>query len=364
MRRGDDDGGERRGYGDLVVGQPGSGEGRAFVYAGSPTGLGAAPALVITAPAGMGGSFGATVTSAGDVNGDGYADVLASAPTAAGGAGRAFLFFGGPTGLAAAPMATLKGADTPGESHGIAVVSAGDVNGDRFGDVLVGAHDPTMAGGPAGQVRLYLGSAMGLSEAITLSAPGAPPGDGFGLGLATPGDINADGYTDLVIGAPFTAMGAGSIQVFLGGTMGPGALPAFTLVGTPGEAGAFGRALAASGDLNHDGYSDIVVGEGDAFAKLGRVPVFSGSNTGPNSVADVLIEAPVKSAGGLGAAASIPGDLDHDGYDDVVIGAPGVASGDGEAYVFRGSANGPIPVGKPTLKAPAAGGAFGAAVVR
>jgi hypothetical protein len=358
------------GYGDLVVGQPGypaaGGEGRAFVYAGSPTGLGAAPTLLITAPPGMGGSFGATLTSAGDVNGDGYADVLIGAPAAAGGAGRAFLFLGGKGGLAGAPSATLKGADTPGESHGITVASAGDVNGDGFGDVVVGAFDPATPGAPAGKVRLYLGSAMGLSEApaIVLSAPGAAAGDGFGLGLATPGDVNGDGYVDLVIGAPFAALGAGSVQVFLGGTMGVGALPAFTLNGTAGELGSFGRSVAASGDPNHDGYSDIVVGEPDAFAKFGRVHVFSGSNTGLNSVADVLIEAPVKGAGAFGASVSIPGDLDHDGHDDAVVGAPSVASGDGAAYAFRGSANGPIPVGKPALAAPAAGGSFGAAVAR
>ena len=358
------------GYGDLVVGQPGypaaGGEGRAFVYAGSPTGLGAMPALTITAPPKMGGSFGATLTSAGDVNGDGYADVLIGAPTAAGGAGRAFLFLGGKGGLASTASATLKGADTPGESHGITVASAGDVNGDGFGDVVVGAFDATTPGAPAGKVRLYLGSAMGLVEApeIVLSAPGSAAGDGFGLGLATPGDINGDGYTDLAIGAPFAAMGAGSVQVFLGGKMGVGALPAFTLGGTPGQLGSFGRSLAASGDPNHDGYSDVVVGEPDAFAKFGRVHVFSGSNTGLNSVADVLIEAPVKSAGAFGAAVSIPGDLDHDGNDDAVIGAPSVASGDGEAYALRGSANGPIPVGKPVLKAPAAGKSFGAAVAR
>jgi hypothetical protein len=358
------------GYGDVVVGQPGypaaGGEGRAFVYSGSPTGLGAAPALTIAAPPGMGGSFGATLTGAGDVNGDGYADVLIGAPTAAGGAGRAFLFLGGKGGLASTPSATLKGDDTPGESHGITVASAGDVNGDGFGDVVVGAFDPTTPGAAAGKVRLYLGSAMGLVEApaMVLAAPGSAAGDGFGLGLATPGDINADGYTDLVIGAPFTALGAGSVHVFLGGMTGVGALPAFTLGGTPGELGSFGRSLAASGDPNHDGYSDIVVGEPDAFAKLGRVHVFSGSKTGLNSVADVLIEAPVKSAGAFGAAVSMPGDLDHDGNDDAVVGAPSVASGDGAAYALRGSANGPIPVGKPALAAPAAGGSFGATVAR
>ncbi|MEP7126265.1 MAG: FG-GAP-like repeat-containing protein [Byssovorax sp.] len=358
------------GYGELVVGQPGfpaaGGEGRAFVYPGSPTGLVVGSALQITAPPGMGGSFGATLTSAGDVNGDGYADVLVGAPAAAMGAGRAFLFLGGKSGLATTPIATLKGADTPGESFAIAVASAGDINGDGFGDVVVGAYNPAMAGAPAGTVRLYLGSAQGLVEApaSVLTAPGSAAGDGFGLGLGTPGDINGDGYTDLAIGAPFSAMGAGSVQVFLGGKTGVSALPAFTLQGTPGESGSFGRALAASGDVNHDGYSDILVGEPDAFAKFGRLHVFSGSNSGLNSVADGLVEAPVKSAGAFGATVSSPVDLDHDGYDDAVVGAPSVASSDGAAYAFRGSANGPIPVGKPALKAPAAGGSFGAGVAR
>jgi hypothetical protein len=358
------------GYGDLVVGQPGypagGGEGRVFVFAGSKMGIGSVPALVLAPPVGMGGSFGAAVTSAGDVNGDGYADVLVGAPGASGGAGRAFLFLGSATGLGAAPATTLKGADAPGESHGITVASAGDVNGDGFGDVLVGAFDEASPGAPAGKVRLYLGSAAGLVEALAsvLSAPGAAAGDGFGLGLSTPGDLNGDGYTDVVIGAPFAAMGAGSVLVFLGGVAGASALPAFTLKGTVGEAGSFGRALAASGDLNHDGYSDVVVGEAGALAKQGRVHVFGGSNTGPNSVADVLLEAPVKSAGAFGAVVSIPGDVDHDGHDDVVVGAPGVAAGDGEAYVFKGGANGAIPGAKPTLKAAVAGGSFGAAVVR
>ncbi len=358
------------GYGDIVVGQPSypamGGDGRAFVYAGSKDGLALTPTLVLAPPAGMGGSFGATVTSAGDVNGDGYADVLVGAPAAAGGAGRAFLFLGGPTGLEPAPAAVLKGADTSGESHGIAIASAGDVNGDGFGDVIVGAYDPTTPGAPAGKVRLYLGSATGLSEAplIVLSAPGSTAGDGFGLGLATPGDVNGDGYTDLVIGAPFAAMGAGRAFVFLGGTAGVGASPAFTLKGTFGELGSFGRGLAASGDLNHDGYSDIVVGEPGAVAKQGRVHVFSGSNSGLNSVADVLLEAPVKGAGAFGAAMSIPGDLDRDGHDDVMIGAPTVGGSDGEAYVFRGGANGPVPGSKPVLKALSPGGSFGAAVAR
>jgi hypothetical protein len=358
------------GYGDLAIGQPGypagGSEGRVFVYAGSKDGLSPTPTLVLAAPAGMGGSFGATLTSAGDVDGDGYADVLVGAPAAAGGAGRAFLFLGGPNGLSATPAAALKGADTPGESHGVAVASAGDVNGDGYGDVVVGAGDPTTPGAPAGKVRLYLGSAMGLSEAplVVLSAPGSTAGDGFGLGLGTPGDINGDGYTDLVIGAPFAALGAGSAFVFLGGTAGVGASPAFTLKGTVGELGSFGRAVAASGDLNQDGYSDVVVGEPGALAKQGRVHIFSGSNTGPNSVADVLLEAPVKGAGAFGSAVSSPGDVDHDGHDDVIVGAPAVGAGDGEAYVFRSGANGPIPGAKPVLKAPAAGGSFGAAVAR
>ena len=109
--------------------------------------------------AAAGDNLGRSVAGAGDVNGDGYADVIVGAPTTRGGAdaGAAYVYFGGPGADDVADL-TLLGA-AAGDYFGCAVAGAGDVNGDGYGDVIVGAYGNDAGGAAAGRAYVYFGGA-------------------------------------------------------------------------------------------------------------------------------------------------------------------------------------------------------------
>ncbi len=225
------------GYADLVVGAldaPSLGGGRRRQpVLGSAGGLATAPAVTLTGP--DGGFFGYSVASAGDVNGDGYADLVVGAYAAVGFTGRDYVYLGGAKGRATRPAMTLTRSRRRLGSFGYSVASAGDVNGDGYADLVVGAY----ALNATGRAYVYLGSATGLalSPAVTLLGPGGV-GDAFGIVVASAGDVNGDGYADFAVGALGTnALGAnGSAQyttvqiyVYLGSATGIVAVPATTL---------------------------------------------------------------------------------------------------------------------------------------
>ena len=162
--------------------------------------------------------FGLSVAPAGDVNGDGYSDVIigAYAYDDAGNVdeGRAFLYHGSATGLSATPNSTPDDADQPGAYFGVSVASAGDVNGDGYSDVIVGAY--AFDDGPnanEGRAYVYYGSASGLS-----SLPNSTPDDAnlanaqFGVNVACAGDVNGDRYSDVIM-TMFSQMKAGLLFI-------------------------------------------------------------------------------------------------------------------------------------------------------
>src|SRR6185369_7986153 len=126
---------------DLAVGawNLSTGTGRAYVYVGSASGLTTSPATTLIGPDGVNGWFGKSVASAGDVNGDGYADLVIGAQRVSSFTGRAYVYLGSATGLAASPATTLTGPDGTSGYFGFSVAGAGDVNGDGYGDLAVGA---------------------------------------------------------------------------------------------------------------------------------------------------------------------------------------------------------------------------------
>jgi hypothetical protein len=315
------------GYADLVVGA--SVSNAAYVYLGGATGLATTP-TTLTGPAGS-GAFSASVASAGDVNGDGYADLIVGAFIS----NSAYVYLGGATGLATTPI-TLTG---PAESQifGRSVASAGDVNRDGYADLIVGANGSNTA-------YVYLGGATGLSSTpTTLTRPVGSAG--FGESVASAGDVNGDGYADVVVGAG----GSNTAYVYLGGATGLATTP--TTLRGPAGSSYFGLSVASAGDVNRDGYADLVVG---AFGS-NTAYVYLGGATGLATTPTTLT-GPAGSTS-FGRSVASAGDVNGDGYADVVVGA----YTSNTAYVYLGGATG-LATTPTTLTGPAGSNYFGVSV--
>jgi hypothetical protein len=266
----------------------------------------------------------------GDWNGDGWSDFVIGAPAWA----HAFVHFGGAAPDTVADLEFVG--DSDDEFLGESIAYAGDVNADGFGDLLVGT---SWAGG-TGRVYLHLGAAVpDVTPELVLVGEGSY--DQFGVGLASAGDVNADGFADFLVGAPATEAGVGGpgrAYLYLGGAAPPAAEVEFF------DAGIFRDELGggvAGADLNGDGLSDVVLGapgyDPEGYA-AGTVYIHFGP-TLPASTADLILRG--ESTGDyFGGALSAGGDLNGDGYADLLVGAHGMewmgGGYEGAAYVFLG----------------------------
>jgi len=370
------------GYADVIVGAHDydngqDNEGAAFMFLGSASGLqGNAPGdtgVWMAESNQVEAYFGWFVSGAGDVNGDGYADVIVGSYYYDNGEdneGAAFVFLGSASGLQGnAPRDTgvwMAESNQGGAYLGGSVSGAGDVNGDGYADVIVGAPRYSNGQDNEGAAFVFLGSEYGLQG----NAPGdtgvwmaesnqggAQGGAEFGWCVSGAGDVNGDGYADVIVGASWYNNGEpieGAAFVFLGSASGlQGNAPRDTGVwmAESNQADAsFGRSVSGAGDVNGDGYADIIVGaqyydngesyEGAAFVFLGSASGLQGNAPGDTGV----WMAESNEAGALfGWAVSGAGDVNGDGYADVIVGADEYDNGDnteGAAFVFLGSASG------------------------
>jgi len=302
------------GYDDFVVGRASSGV--AYIYMGSGTAAPQAWNYVAETTT----DFGQSVAGPGDIDGDGYDDLLV---TGAGIGGYAYVYQGVSTGINSTALATLSVSTTTGTRD--AASGIGDVNGDGYPDMAVGIPGASSSSGLA---YTFLGAATGPAAlpSTILACPDAGACE-FGVSLDG-GDIDGDGFSDLVVGAPNTWTGAGqdgAVFVFYGTATGVSTSPAYTLYGNS-SAGDFGEAVRL-GDLSGSGYADIAIG--DPSASDAAVSIFAGSSSGISTTPDVsLAVADLYASAGLHL--DIGPDVDGDGQDDLLVGA------DGGAMLYRG----------------------------
>lgn len=255
--------------------------------------------------------LGIAVAGVGDVNGDGRPDFAAGADgdDNTGSASGSVRVWSGATG---AVLYTFNGINAD-DVFGTTLDGAGDVNADGFADVLVGAPGVDTNGFAAGMARVLSGK----TGAVLYTIQGAAISDYFGSSVAGLGDVNADGYSDFAVGAPYadpTGAASGQVKVFSGKTGG-------VLYTLNGQAAAdnFGASLAAAGDVNRDGIPDLIVGApyGDGpFVESGYARIFHG-RTGA-----VLYTLTGDTATDLfGTSVGAAGDVNNDGYADVIVGS-------------------------------------------
>ncbi|MXP27194.1 hypothetical protein GRI39_14335, partial [Altererythrobacter indicus] len=398
------------GIDDLIVGAPsadinGSSSGDSYVIFGQSgtsrtridiSTLAASDGFIIRGDSVDGDDYlGWSVSSAGDVNGDGIDDLIVGAYKGDDGgtdAGEAYVIFGSSgvfgtnisgrqvidtTNLTAAQGFIIQG-DAVNDLLGWSASSAGDINGDGYDDLIVGARYGDDGGTNAGAAYVIFGSGDGfgtdvsgrqvidttnLTAAQGFIIQGAAADDQLGYSVSDAGDINGDGYDDLIVGARYGDDGgtnAGAAYVIFGKETGFGtialsaglsATDGFTIIGAA-ESDYLGISVSSAGDINGDGYDDLIVGAngnedggnnaGSAYVIFGKEAGYGTIDLANLTAADGFIIQGDAARDELGATVSAAGDIDGDGYDDLIVGAyrgDDGGSDAGEAYIIFGQAD-------------------------
>mgnify|MGYP000191313532 CR=1 FL=1 len=325
-----------QGYGDLAIGATGS-DTLAFVL-GPTTGtqsLSTADALVTDS---SGSGFASALSVAGDVDGNGVVELLVGAPDSS--TGRAWLLEG--------PVSSIDVDDcdtyarcielttgTSGDGYGSVVASAGDLDADGLDELAVAAPNTSADAGALWVLSGPLtGSALVSTDGILVSGDAA--GDLAGSVVAPGGDLDNDGYDDLIVGAPGADSSTGAVYVVNGPITGPVDLGAADVTLTGSATGdAAGSAAASAGDLDGDGQADLAVGGPDA----GLAWVVLGPVTANQALSSADVTSTAPSTSSFGGALAGPGDVNGDGLDDLFIGSPtydGPADEAGAIWMLQG----------------------------
>ncbi len=346
------------GYDDFIVGVPwdstfATSSGAAYVVAGpvdSDDELSTSGVAILGTTSSE--EVGYSVAGAGDVDNDGYDDIIVGAYGRSSDAGAAYLAYGPYTSIHySTSMDITMAGEASGDQAGCSVAGAGDVDSDGYADIIVGAEDESSAFSESGAAYLMYGpvtSSWGLGYADA-KFTGETAWDNAGYAVAGGGDIDNDGDDDLLVSARWEDSGgsaAGACYVITAAGTGTVSLSTAQakLIGDA-ENQLVGSAVTFAGDLDGDGYDDLAVGaEGDASlgSNTGAVFVVLGPLTGTIGLADQAYATIQGDTVGdkLGYALAGGRDMDGDGTSDIVAGAPyedsnGTSSG--AVYLFSGA---------------------------
>ncbi|MDO9418842.1 hypothetical protein, partial [Pararhizobium sp.] len=326
---------------------------------------------------------GISVSSAGDINGDGISDVLIGAmladPNGVGGAGAGYVVFGRNTVLEGdfasnLNLSALDGTNgfringvAAADSTGFSVSSAGDVNDDGFDDVILGARTADVNGVSSGASYVVYGSDAGFADELNLTdlnglngfrISGAMASEYSGYSVASAGDFNGDGIADLIIGAPYASPNgfrSGASYVVFGDAAGFGAdlnlgslngLNGFRIIGEA-EADQSGNWVDSAGDINGDGFDDLIVatrdaGPNGAYSGVTYIVFGAAASVGASFSLSSLNGTNGFQVNGVaaddrsGRSAAAAGDVNGDGIDDLIIGALGANQETGASYIIYG----------------------------
>ncbi|MDZ8023299.1 MAG: hypothetical protein RMX65_005990 [Nostoc sp. DedQUE01] len=386
------------GFDDLIIGASGadpngSQSGQSYVVFGKSTGfssslnlsdLNGANGFAINGIAADDIS-GLSVSGAGDVNHDGFDDLIIGAPYADNFSGQSYVVFGKSTGFSPSiNLSTLNGTNgfainginEVGDISGGSVSDAGDINGDGIDDLIIGASNASPNGFSSGQSYVVFGKTTAFSASLNLSTlngtngfaiNGIKAGDFSGSPVSSAGDINGDGIDDLIIGAisfknDGTTFASGQSYVVFGKSTGFSAsLNLSDLNGTNGfTINGIGAddfiyfSVSGAGDVNGDGFDDLIIGtvknidpngirSGQSFLVFGKGTGFSPSiNLSDLNGTNGFAINGIMPFDNSGKSVSAAGDVNNDGFDDLIIGAPGAESNgsqSGQSYVLFGGTN-------------------------
>ncbi|MES1022475.1 hypothetical protein ABN584_06190 [Gloeocapsa sp. BRSZ] len=367
------------GFADLIIGayRGNLGTGTSYVVFGKATGFGATLDLAtLNGSNGFainggytGNRFGFSVSSAGDIDGDGFDDLII-AETGGKGFGVSYVVFGKASGFSANFDLALDGSnsfiilpiptiDGRGSSLGSAISNAGDVNGDGFDDIVVTGYFADYSQYTS-QSYVIFGKASGFAASFNVATLDGNNGfaiNGASSNVSNAGDVNGDGFDDLIVNESFaTSIGQYAAQsyVIFGKASGFDAtFDLTTLNGSNGFtiSGAAGD-ISSAGDVNGDGFDDIIIGVNSASLngqyRTGESYVIFGKASGFDANLDL---ATLNGSNGFvingidaydfsGGSVSSAGDVDGDGFDDLIIGADGAdpngRESAGESYVIFG----------------------------